>query len=90
MMKSITGEKGGAFIHDTLINALSRSKIDSPPKETILKPEEQLIKPVPLHEQEENIPNSRLSQSKMGEKREDPRQSRLESNGDQSNIKYNN
>jgi hypothetical protein len=64
LMGLITGEKGGGFIHDTLIDAINRNRDESPPKETILKPEEQVIKTIPLQEQPDNIRNSRLSQSK--------------------------
>lgn len=65
MVSQLTGEKGGGFIHDTLIDVLIQN--NAPPKETILKPEEQLIKPMPLQEQQDNIRNSRFEPSKKNE-----------------------
>lgn len=61
LVSQLTGERGGGFIHDTLIDALTRSKQEDGPKETILKPEEQVVKPQPLQEKQENLLNSYLS-----------------------------
>lgn len=62
LVNELTGEKNAGFIHDTLIDVLARSHHEEAPKETILKPEEQVIKPipVPLQEKQSNIRNSNI------------------------------
>ena len=60
-MESNTGIKNAGFVHDTLLEAVKNS---SPPKETILKPEQQIIKPQETSE----IKNSKLT---------DPRRSQV-------------
>ena len=66
-MSKVTGEKGAGFIHDTLLEAISKNKAESPPKESILKPEERMIRTNPLQEQHSNVINSRLSNTKKYE-----------------------
>lgn len=80
LVNQLTGEKNSGFIHDTLIDALARSREEAP-KETILKPEEQVIKTVPLQEQPANVHNSRFSVPKKYEpplQKSELRQSHME------------
>lgn len=50
-MSKVTGDKSGAFIHDALfhgvINNLPQNQQGGPVRETVLKIDEQIIKPSP-------------------------------------------
>lgn len=62
LVSKVTGEKNGGFIHDALFNGvnnnLPQNQPNEPVRETILKLDEQKIKPIP---QEENVSKSKIN-----------------------------
>ena len=82
LVEKALGVKDGGFIHDTL---LEHVKVDrSAGKETILKPEEQVIKHSYVPPEQSELKNSRLTDPKRSQIQ--PSHSVLVSNPSHSNV----